>query len=174
MSGLTHLDARTSPFWTLPARIAAAASADMVMRPDAMACRAVIACHPLPLSKVEIDLALDATGVTATATAATAGQTGGRASRPTCPRSWRSSEYRRSPYAYRAPWPCRRRSKKTSDLIPLCHPLPLSKVEIDLALDATGVTATATAAISVWRSSEYRRSPYAYRAPWPCRRRSAA
>lgn len=37
-------------------------------------------------------------------------------------------------------------AKKTSDLIPLCHPLPLSKVEIDLALDATGVTATATAA----------------------------
>ena len=37
-------------------------------------------------------------------------------------------------------------AKKTSDLIPLCHPLPLSKVEIDLALDGTGVTATATAA----------------------------
>ncbi|WP_267433622.1 cyclic pyranopterin monophosphate synthase MoaC [Sphingomonas sp. GM_Shp_1] len=37
-------------------------------------------------------------------------------------------------------------AKKTSDLIPLCHPLPLSKVEIDLALDAEGVTATATAA----------------------------
>ncbi|KTW02662.1 cyclic pyranopterin monophosphate synthase MoaC [Sphingomonas sanguinis] len=37
-------------------------------------------------------------------------------------------------------------AKKTSDLIPLCHPLPLSKVEIDLALDATGVTATATSA----------------------------
>jgi cyclic pyranopterin phosphate synthase len=37
-------------------------------------------------------------------------------------------------------------AKKTSDLIPLCHPLPLSKVEIDLALDEAGVTATATAA----------------------------
>ncbi|MBB3879162.1 cyclic pyranopterin monophosphate synthase MoaC [Sphingomonas pseudosanguinis] len=37
-------------------------------------------------------------------------------------------------------------AKKTSDLIPLCHPLPLSKVEIDLVLDDTGVTATATAA----------------------------
>jgi cyclic pyranopterin phosphate synthase len=37
-------------------------------------------------------------------------------------------------------------AKKTSDLIPLCHPLPLSKVEIDLALDDSGVTATATAA----------------------------
>lgn len=37
-------------------------------------------------------------------------------------------------------------SKKTSDLIPLCHPLPLSNVEIDLALDDTGVTATAMAA----------------------------
>ncbi|MDF7774139.1 cyclic pyranopterin monophosphate synthase MoaC [Sphingomonas sp. AOB5] len=37
-------------------------------------------------------------------------------------------------------------AKKTSDLIPLCHPLPLTKVLIDLAPDATGVTATATAA----------------------------
>lgn len=37
-------------------------------------------------------------------------------------------------------------AKKTSDLIPLCHPLPLSKVEIDLALDDSGVTATATTA----------------------------
>jgi cyclic pyranopterin phosphate synthase len=37
-------------------------------------------------------------------------------------------------------------AKKTSDLIPLCHPLPLSKVEIDLVLEADGVTATATAA----------------------------
>jgi cyclic pyranopterin phosphate synthase len=37
-------------------------------------------------------------------------------------------------------------AKKTSDLIPLCHPLPLSKVEIDLVLDDEGVTATVTAA----------------------------
>jgi cyclic pyranopterin phosphate synthase len=37
-------------------------------------------------------------------------------------------------------------AKKTADLIPLCHPLPLSRVTIDLALDDTGVTATATAA----------------------------
>jgi cyclic pyranopterin phosphate synthase len=36
-------------------------------------------------------------------------------------------------------------AKRTSDLIPLCHPLPLTKVEIDLAVDETGVTATATA-----------------------------
>jgi cyclic pyranopterin phosphate synthase len=36
-------------------------------------------------------------------------------------------------------------AKRTSDLIPLCHPLPLTKVEIELAVDATGVTATATA-----------------------------
>ncbi|MGW8280792.1 cyclic pyranopterin monophosphate synthase MoaC [Sphingomonas aurantiaca] len=36
-------------------------------------------------------------------------------------------------------------AKRTSDLIPLCHPLPLTKVEIDLAVDTTGVTATATA-----------------------------
>lgn len=37
-------------------------------------------------------------------------------------------------------------AKKTSDLIPLCHPLPLTRVAIDLAPDAEGVTVTATAA----------------------------
>jgi cyclic pyranopterin phosphate synthase len=36
-------------------------------------------------------------------------------------------------------------AKKTSDLIPLCHPLPLSSVAIDLELDDGGVIATATA-----------------------------
>ena len=36
-------------------------------------------------------------------------------------------------------------AKKTSELIPLCHPLPLSSVTIDLEPDAAGVTATATA-----------------------------
>lgn len=37
-------------------------------------------------------------------------------------------------------------AKKTSDLIPLCHPLPLTRVAIDLVVDETGVVATATAA----------------------------
>ncbi|MEO9131732.1 MAG: cyclic pyranopterin monophosphate synthase MoaC [Sphingomonas sp.] len=36
-------------------------------------------------------------------------------------------------------------AKRTSDLIPLCHPLPLTRVAIDLAVDEAGVTATATA-----------------------------
>jgi len=38
-------------------------------------------------------------------------------------------------------------SKQTSNLIPLCHPLPLTKVDVDLALDESlpGVTITATA-----------------------------
>jgi cyclic pyranopterin phosphate synthase len=36
-------------------------------------------------------------------------------------------------------------AKRTSDLIPLCHPLPLTRVAIDLRPDDTGVTATATA-----------------------------
>ena len=38
-------------------------------------------------------------------------------------------------------------SKRTSDLIPFCHPLPLSKVDVDLALDDSlpGVVITATA-----------------------------
>ena len=36
-------------------------------------------------------------------------------------------------------------AKKTADLIPLCHPLPLNRVAVDFAFDDTGVTATATA-----------------------------
>ncbi|QLC21668.1 cyclic pyranopterin monophosphate synthase MoaC [Parasphingopyxis sp. CP4] len=35
-------------------------------------------------------------------------------------------------------------AKKTSELIPLCHPLALSGVTLDLALDEASVTATAT------------------------------
>ena len=37
-------------------------------------------------------------------------------------------------------------AQRTSELIPLCHPLPLSKVTIDLSVEADGVTARATAA----------------------------
>jgi cyclic pyranopterin phosphate synthase len=37
-------------------------------------------------------------------------------------------------------------AKKTAELIPLCHPLPLTRVAIELFPDETGVTATATAA----------------------------
>ena len=37
-------------------------------------------------------------------------------------------------------------AQKTAELIPLCHPLPLTKGAIDLTVDDTGVTATATAA----------------------------
>ncbi|MGY4396345.1 cyclic pyranopterin phosphate synthase [Sphingomonas sp. UYAg733] len=36
-------------------------------------------------------------------------------------------------------------AKRTSDLIPLCHPLPLSRVAIDLKIDESSVEATATA-----------------------------
>jgi cyclic pyranopterin phosphate synthase len=38
-------------------------------------------------------------------------------------------------------------SKRTSELIPLCHPLPLTKVDVDFALDDSipGVVITATA-----------------------------
>ena len=43
-------------------------------------------------------------------------------------------------------------AKKTSDLIPLCHPLAISKVTLDLTPDDTpgswGVTATATVALT--------------------------
>ena len=41
-------------------------------------------------------------------------------------------------------------SKRTSDLIPLCHPLPLSKIDVDLELNASlpGVVITATAKVT--------------------------
>ena len=35
-------------------------------------------------------------------------------------------------------------AKRTGDLIPLCHPLPITSVAIDLVTDDAGVTATAT------------------------------
>lgn len=35
-------------------------------------------------------------------------------------------------------------AKRTSDIIPLCHPLPLTGITLDLALDDSGATATAT------------------------------
>jgi cyclic pyranopterin phosphate synthase len=37
-------------------------------------------------------------------------------------------------------------AKQTAGLIPLCHPLPLTRVAIDLSVDDSGVIATATAA----------------------------
>ncbi|WP_448664934.1 cyclic pyranopterin monophosphate synthase MoaC [Sphingomonas sp. CJ20] len=37
-------------------------------------------------------------------------------------------------------------AKRTAELIPLCHPLPLTRVAIELAPDDSGVTVTATAA----------------------------
>src|SRR3546814_6242359 len=37
-------------------------------------------------------------------------------------------------------------AKRTSDLIPLCHPLPLTRVALDLTVEATAVTANATCA----------------------------
>jgi cyclic pyranopterin phosphate synthase len=38
-------------------------------------------------------------------------------------------------------------SKRTSELIPLCHPLPLTKIDVDLVLDESvpGIVITATA-----------------------------
>ncbi|MBY9061791.1 cyclic pyranopterin monophosphate synthase MoaC [Sphingomonas yunnanensis] len=37
-------------------------------------------------------------------------------------------------------------AKRTSELVPLCHPLPISRVVLDLAVDEGGVTAAATVA----------------------------
>jgi cyclic pyranopterin phosphate synthase len=41
-------------------------------------------------------------------------------------------------------------AKRTSDLIPLCHPLPLTKIDVDLTLDDSlpGVVITATARVT--------------------------
>lgn len=39
-------------------------------------------------------------------------------------------------------------AKKTSELIPLCHPLALTKISLDLVPDEAGVTATATVALT--------------------------
>ena len=35
-------------------------------------------------------------------------------------------------------------AKRTADLIPLCHPLPIDAVSLDLVIEATGIRATAT------------------------------
>ncbi|HWJ68961.1 MAG TPA: cyclic pyranopterin monophosphate synthase MoaC [Sphingobium sp.] len=35
-------------------------------------------------------------------------------------------------------------AKRTSEIIPLCHPLPLTGITLDLALDESGAIATAT------------------------------
>ncbi len=37
-------------------------------------------------------------------------------------------------------------AKRTADLIPLCHPLPLDAVTLDLAIETDGIRATATVA----------------------------
>ena len=37
-------------------------------------------------------------------------------------------------------------AKRTSELVPLCHPLPISRVALDLTVDEGGVTASATVA----------------------------
>lgn len=39
-------------------------------------------------------------------------------------------------------------AKKTSDLIPLCHPLALTRIALDLVPDETGVSVTATVALN--------------------------
>lgn len=35
-------------------------------------------------------------------------------------------------------------AKRTADLIPLCHPLPIDAVNVDLAIEATGIRVAAT------------------------------
>src|SRR5205085_260459 len=37
-------------------------------------------------------------------------------------------------------------AKRTAELIPLCHPLPITRIAIDLSVESDGVTAMATCA----------------------------
>jgi cyclic pyranopterin phosphate synthase len=37
-------------------------------------------------------------------------------------------------------------AKRTSDLVPLCHPLPITRVSLDLSPEVSGITAVATVA----------------------------
>lgn len=39
-------------------------------------------------------------------------------------------------------------AKRTSDLIPMCHPIPISKVDIDFGIEAGGIRVTSTVACS--------------------------
>lgn len=44
-------------------------------------------------------------------------------------------------------------AKRTSDLVPLCHPLPLSGVDVELTVDEAASVVTATATVRVhWRT----------------------
>jgi cyclic pyranopterin phosphate synthase len=37
-------------------------------------------------------------------------------------------------------------AKRTSDLVPLCHPLPITRVSVELSIETDGITAVATVA----------------------------
>jgi cyclic pyranopterin monophosphate synthase len=39
-------------------------------------------------------------------------------------------------------------AKRTSDLIPMCHPIPISKVDIDFGIEANGIRVISTVACS--------------------------
>ncbi len=41
-------------------------------------------------------------------------------------------------------------AKRTSELIPLCHPLPITRVTVDFALDAATNSVTCTAQVETW------------------------
>ena len=50
-------------------------------------------------------------------------------------------------------------AKKTSDLIPLCHPLPITKVSVDLQVDhdLPGIITHVTCKVLARRASRWRR-----------------
>ena len=41
-------------------------------------------------------------------------------------------------------------AKRTSDLIPLCHPIPLTKVTVDFSLDSTATAVDCTATVETF------------------------
>ena len=50
-------------------------------------------------------------------------------------------------------------AKRTADLIPMCHPLPLSHIDVQAEITASGVRIVATAATTAPTGSKWRPSP---------------
>ena len=105
-------------------------------------------CHPLPLSGVTVDLVVDDAGVAVTATAS------GRVDLSAeCVALLRAFDAGTGGVPKGDALGVARvagimGAKRTPDLVPLCHPLPLSGVTVDLVVDDAGVAVTATARTS--------------------------
>jgi cyclic pyranopterin phosphate synthase len=47
-------------------------------------------------------------------------------------------------------------AKRTAELIPLCHPLPLTSIDVQVVADASSVEITATVETTAQRASRWR------------------